>query len=366
MTSTSSSLKAPDTLWYTRCPVPTASGIAIHHGWIDREFAADGIAVSSLRASADRAVRESHFDHRQINSFRQGGNAPPIWSRSQGQDVVVVGLTWLPQYQSILALQESGIDSAAGLKGKRLALPRRVGEKIDFWRASALQGYLQVLALEGLTEQDVTFVDLPVTEPYIGELSASHSGPLFDARRSARAARAEIFALVRGEVDAIYNYGAAGPALQEFLDARVIVDINHHPDQRVAINNGTPNVLSVSGSLVREHPGLVARYLYQVLRAAKWARSNQNEATRILAAEVSVAEEWLPDAFDARLYENLEPSLGKELVDALEVRKDFLLRHGFIQNDFSIADWIQPGPLAAAHELLARDLQTQAPHKVAA
>ena len=52
----------PDTLWYTRCPVPTASGIAIHHGWLDAEFAPDGIAIRSLRASADRAVRESHFD----------------------------------------------------------------------------------------------------------------------------------------------------------------------------------------------------------------------------------------------------------------------------------------------------------------
>jgi ABC-type nitrate/sulfonate/bicarbonate transport system substrate-binding protein len=39
--------KPLDQLWYTRCPVPTASGIAIHHGWINEEFAKDGIAVSS-------------------------------------------------------------------------------------------------------------------------------------------------------------------------------------------------------------------------------------------------------------------------------------------------------------------------------
>ena len=38
-------------LWYTRCPVPTASSIAISQGWLDAEFASDGIAVSSLRAS---------------------------------------------------------------------------------------------------------------------------------------------------------------------------------------------------------------------------------------------------------------------------------------------------------------------------
>jgi ABC-type nitrate/sulfonate/bicarbonate transport system substrate-binding protein len=344
--------KPLDQLWYTRCPVPTASGIAIHHGWINEEFARDGIAVSSLRASADRSVRESHFDHRQANSFRQGGNAPPIWSRSQGQDVVVVGLTWLPQYQSILALPGSGIKTLADLKGKRLALPRRVNEKIDFWRASALQGYLQALALEGLTERDVTLVDLPVEESYIGEVSQSGSGPLFDAHQFVKSARAETFALIRGEVDAIYHYGAAGPALQTFLGAHVVVDINHHTDQKVAINNGTPNVLTVSGELLRKHPAIVARYLAQVLRAARWARAHRQETAAIVAREVSVAEEWVPEAFDETLFDKLEPSLRPELVSALETRKDFLLRHGFIQKDFSVADWIDPGPLAEAHKLL--------------
>lgn len=348
----STSTPGIDRLWYTRCPVPTASGIAIHHGWIDAEFAADGITVSSLRASADREVRESHFDHRQVNSFRQGGNAPPIWSRSEGQDVVVVGLTWLPQYQSILSLPGSGIHTVRDLKGKRLALPRRVGERIDFWRASALQAYLQVLAAEGLGAEDVTFVDLPIDTPYIQAQKASSSGTLFDARQSASNARAEAFALVRGDVDVLYHYGATGPALQEFLGAHVVADMAHHPDQRVAINNGTPNVLSVSGELVREHPDLVARYLLQVLRAARWARSHQREADSIIAREVSVVDEWLPNAFDAQVYDNLEPSLRPDLVDALKVRKDFLLAHGFIRNDFSVDDWIQPGPLAAAHALL--------------
>lgn len=343
-----------DQLWYTRCPVPTASGIAIHHGWLDDEFAADNITVSSLRSSVKQAVRQSHFNHLQANSFRQGGNAPPIWSRSQGADVVVVGLTWLPQYQSILSLPESGINTVQDLKGKRLALPRRVNEKIDFWRASALQGYLQVLASVGLTADDVTFVDLPVEEPYIQALSASANGPLFDARQGASAARAETFALIRKEVDVLYIYGATGPALQASLGAHVVADLNHYPDQKVAINNGTPNVLSVSGQLVREQPGIVARYLFQVLKAAQWARQHREEAVRIIAKEVSVVEEWIPDAFDEVLFENLEPGFKPELVEALTIRKDFLFQHGFINHDFSIDDWLVPQPLAAARVLLAQ------------
>jgi ABC-type nitrate/sulfonate/bicarbonate transport system substrate-binding protein len=108
-----------------------------------------------------------------------------------------------------------------------------------------------------------------------------------------------------------------------------VVDIAHHPDQRVAINNGTPNVLTVSGRLVREQPDLVARYLLQVLRAARWAHQHPTEAAPLVAQEVSVATEWVGAAFDDSLYEALFPSLAPPLVDALKVRKEFLLRHGF-------------------------------------
>lgn len=352
MSASTNTTDRPETLWYTRCPVPTASGIAIQKGWIEASFAEIGIELRSLRASPERSVRESHFDHRQDNSFRQGGNAPPIWARASGQDTVVVGLVWLPQYQSILSLPGSGVKDLFDLKGRRLALPRRVNEKIDFWRASALQGYAQALSTVGLGLDDVTLVDLPVEEPFIRDVSAHATGPLFDAKQFARSVRAETFALIRGEVDALYNYGASGPALQEFLGAQVVFDINHHPDPQVAVNNGTPNVLTVSGGLARKHPELVARYLVQVLRAAHWARTHRTEAAALIAQEVSVAQEWVAAAFDDRVYENLLPNLDAPLVNALRQRKDFLRDHGFLPADFSVEDWIDPKPLALAQEWL--------------
>jgi hypothetical protein len=39
----------------------------------------------------------------------------------------------------------------------------------------------------------------------------------------------------------------------------------------------------------------------------------------------------------------------------LEIRKNFMLEHGFIQNDFSVNDWIKPEPLAEAKRLLQRN-----------
>ncbi len=349
----------PSELWYTRCPVPTATSIAIAKGWLNEAFADLGIEVRSLRSSASRDVRQSHFDHSQRNSFRQGGNAPPIWSRSAGADTVVIGLTWLPQYQSILSLGSSGIRLLVDLRGKRLAIPKRTGEKIDFWRASALQGYEQSLATVGLSLADVELVELPVNEPFIHDKGVSQDGPLFGARESARAGAAEAFALIRGDVDAIYQYGAGGPALEAFLDAHVVFDIRRHSTRSVAINNGTPNVLTVSGSLAREHPTLVATYLAQVLRAAYWARTHREEAFEIIANEVSSTVEWTRQAFDASVIDNLLPSLDTELIDALKVRKHFLLEHGFLERDFNVDDWIDREPLRRAKKLLESDRATR-------
>ena len=73
--------RAVDTLWYTRCPVPTAFSLAINLGYLDREFADDGIQIRSLQQVADRKVLESHFSHSLEDSFRYGGNIPPIWAK---------------------------------------------------------------------------------------------------------------------------------------------------------------------------------------------------------------------------------------------------------------------------------------------
>ena len=49
--------RSPWTIWYTRCPVPTAAGIAIQKGWLKDTFAAEGIAVRSMRHSQDPKTR---------------------------------------------------------------------------------------------------------------------------------------------------------------------------------------------------------------------------------------------------------------------------------------------------------------------
>ena len=335
-------------LWYTRCPIATASSLAIQNGWMDEEFAPDGIHVASLRESGERGIRESHFDHTQGNSFREGGNIPPIWTRSRGGDIRLVGLAWVDEYQAILTLSETGIRTVRDLKGRRLALPRRVNDQIDFWRAKTLRGFLSALATEGMDDRDVELVDLPVEETYLGDDAVSHTGSLWSGARRQRLSKAEAFALIRGQVDAIYACGALGAALAAFLGAWTVFDLWRHPDRRVRINNATPTALTVSGTLCRERPDLVARYAARTLAGARWAEAHRAEWVLRMAREAGASEEWVEAAYGPDAHRHLAPELGEELIVAMESQKDFLLRWGFIERDFDVRDWVDARPLEEA------------------
>jgi ABC-type nitrate/sulfonate/bicarbonate transport system substrate-binding protein len=298
-----------------------------------------------------QTVRESHFDHGQPNSFRQGGNIPPIWARSRGSDVRLIGLSRVEYFQAVLSMPDSGITRPADLKGKRLALPRRINDQIDFQRAGTLRGFRAALREGGLSERDVEFVDLEIAEPYIVPEDDAHKGQLFGARANRRFQTADLVALIRGEVDAIFASGGRGVDFQALLGANVVFDMGTHPDLSVRVNNIVPLALTVSGGLVDERPDLVARYVATILVAARWASSHPSEMRRITGLEAGVAEEWIALAHPG-VHEALEPSLAPDLLDAIESQKQFLHERGFIPVDFDLDAWLAPGPLEEAHRLV--------------
>jgi ABC-type nitrate/sulfonate/bicarbonate transport system substrate-binding protein len=358
MTLTSHDTQAADRravteLWYTRCPVPTASSIAISQGWLDEEFAPDGITVASLRASGATTVRESHFDHTQADSFRQGGNIPPIWTRSRGNDLRLIGLSWAEQHQAIVTLPGSGIEGPEDLRGKRFGRTRHINDQIDFWHASALRGLTWALRAGGLGLDDVQLVDVIESEPFVPAHDASHSGSLFGAYTNRRLQAAEVLALIRGEVDAIYVAGGRGPDLEAFLGVHTVFDIQAQDDPELRISNIAPVALTVSGQLLDERPDLVTRYVAASLRAAAWAKDNARETHRILAHEVGIAEELSAPAYTPEVHAKLAFSLDEDLVAAIESQRDFLLEHGYIADSFDVREWIAPEPLEQARALLA-------------
>ncbi|EGL62846.1 putative dibenzothiophene desulfurization enzyme B [Agrobacterium sp. ATCC 31749] len=333
----------PVTLWYTRCPAPTPLSIAVQLGWIEERFAGHGISVSSIRDSADPAVRQSHFDHRLDWSFRQGGNIPPIWAKSGGRQTRLVGLTRTDEFQAVIALPASGISKGRDLKGRRIGLPKRPNETIDFQRATSLKGIVSALTVSDLSIADVELVDLTAREPVL----LGPDDERFHGLRRRLPYGEEIAALHRGQIDAFFVKGAEGVTVANLIGAQVVVSTGFHPDPKIRINNGTPRPLTVDATFADERPDLVAELVATVQRVAQWAEDNPAEAVRFIAREIGVSEEAVLAANGADVHRNLRLDLDADELEALSHFKDFLLQWKFIPDDFDVRDWADPRAIAA-------------------
>jgi ABC-type nitrate/sulfonate/bicarbonate transport system substrate-binding protein len=332
-------------LWYTRCPVPTASGIAQYYRWLHRDFAGIGVALRSIRAADNRSVRDAHFDHTHAGMFREGGNIPAIWARAKGQDTAVVGITWIDEEQVILVRPTSDIHDVGDLRGRLLGLPLHESANVDFSRAMALRGFVTALGLAGLTPDDARFVNI-----------ASGDIDLREDPATGHPRNAVAEALLEGAIDALYVKGAQGSALAKRHGLRVLLDINAHPDPIVRINNGTPRPITVNRDLAVEHEELVARYLSVVLRTAEWAKTHRPEVEAAVAAETNTSPLDVGNAYGPDFHKKFRARLSEDFVSALENQKNFLCDWGFLAQDFDFRSWIVPGPLAHAESLLKEEL----------
>jgi len=343
----------PVELYYTRCGAATASALAIRKNWLQEEFAKPGTILHSLRDSHSLAVRNSHYNHSQSGMFREGGNIPPLWAKGQGQDTVVVAITWLDEYQGILTRKDSGIKTVADLKGKRLGVPLHRNAVIDFQRGAAQHGYETALKLEGLSVQDVTLVDL--------------EAPSYDSEDGPRQARTgeprniELSALDSGEVDAIFLRFARGYRLSQDERYHEVININTLKDPLLRVNNGTPRPVTVDRAFLKKHPEVVVRYLAVLLRTAEWAAQHHDEVVDLLAPEDGGgSREDILGSHGKDVHLSFTPKLSAQYIEGLTVQKNFLRDWGYIAHDYDVNEWIDPAPLAEAEKIVAAEKATKA------
>lgn len=337
-------IKPLDTLWYTRCPVPTPLGLASQLGWFADEFGGDGITIKTLQETADAEVRESHYDHHLLNSFRQGGNVPAIWAKAKGSDTRVIGLNWIDEAQLILALPSTGIRSPDDLRGRRLALQKH-NNSIDHGRAGALRGFLVTLEQGGVREDEIRFVDI--------EIHSERGGPL-TARRGQGGYAPLLDALNSRAVDAIFVKGARGVQLAAENGLQIVYDIRNHPDPLVRANNGAPRPVTVDSTLLRERPDLVARFLARIVAIGDWAAAHPIETAEYIASESGSDVVWVKRAYGEDLHLHQRTDLAASSIAGLETYKNFLLQRGFIAQDFDVREWIDPLPLAEINRYTER------------
>ena len=335
-----------DTLWYTRCPVPTGLGIAIQQGWLEDAFKVQGTKVESILESNDFATRESHFSHKVRNSVRHGGSIPAISARALGRDTRLLGLSWADETQLILASPESRIESVRDLKGRRFGLPNWKHVEIDFTRAQALRGLENALSLEGLSVSDVELVDQDIDSHYSDEPAANVAGTL--AGQRGRNNNNEVVALLRGEVDAIFLKGAHGAQVAHQFGLTTVIDTGAHPEPLIRANNGTPRTLAVDGHLLDNHFDAAVTIVEQVLRAEAWAQDHPSEVRRYLARETNASEYWVSVAYGADAQTRLRTDLSQQSLAALQDFTDFLHRWKFIPTSFDVRQWADARPLESA------------------
>jgi ABC-type nitrate/sulfonate/bicarbonate transport system substrate-binding protein len=337
-----------DTLWYTRCPVPTGLGIALQKGWLEESFRSQNTVIKSLRESNDKAVRESHFDHTLQNSVRHGGNIPAIWARSAGRDTRVLGLSWADEVQLILALPDSGIKSPRDLKGRRFGLPKWQNVQIDFARAQAIRGLENALRLHGLEVSDVELVDHVIGSGQSDAPAERVAGTqIFSGRRSGGQAR-ELVGLLRGEVDAIFLKGAHAAHLADLFGLYTVIDTGSHPEPLIRSNNGTPRTLTVDQHLIDQHFDAAVRIVDQVIGAEGWASRHPDETRQFLARESNSSEYWVAAAYGTDAHLRLRTNLDESSITALEDFTHFLHRWQFIPNAVDVRSWIDPRVFEAA------------------
>jgi 2'-hydroxybiphenyl-2-sulfinate desulfinase len=323
---------------YTICPVGNASFIAANKDFFLKDsFTRQGIEPVRLQ-TLPRENWHVHYDYQDDALFREGGNIPPIWAKSNGAGVVLIGLAFLHQRSFILVRTDSPIDYVEQLRGKRLGVPTRPEFIIDFYKASIQRGFESSLAARGVNPAEVTFVELPAGEDAIASDGQHKSGlGLIDAE-----------ALDAGKIDAIFSRAVRAQRLLATGKYKAIFEFTADPDVLSPVENIYPNVLTVSKKLADEAPEIVVEYVKQVLLAAEWARTNPAEVLELFARQFNGSAGEVNAALPPGFHRRLAPELSEEGLLALETQKRFLYDHGFIKKDFDISKWADSSFLSAA------------------
>jgi len=166
-------------------------------------------------------------------------------------------------------------------------------------------------------------------------------------------------ALRRGDVDAIYLKGDRGLQLAHSAGARLLFEISRHPDPLVRAHNGTPRPITVHQSLLDEHPDIAARFLARIVAVEDWAAHHPDETLAYISRETGGEPSWVRQAYGNDVHRRRGTELTDTAIKALEAQKTFLLKWGFIQDDFDVASWIDPAPLKAARGL-SREMAARA------
>lgn len=334
-------------IWYTRCTVATASGIAHQRGMFEAAFA-DSPYEARCLGELGRSQAATHFTHALADSIREGGAIPPLWARQNGADTVLVALTWVPECLSFYVRADDVAQTFADLRGRRLGIPVRPGLQIDFMRVNAHKAFSHALAAHGMSPDDVQLTQLDIRDDPLG--IANQDLGKGEARVIPAIYAPEVEALLAGKADAVFAKNAETKYLERCYAGRIrkVYDLLATDREEWKLN-ANPRIISVSGNTARENPDAIVRYLQVLIRAADWAAKHPAQVPDVMAAELGVAPQDIVSSYEPGFEQRLWPTLSASVQDLLRLQMRFMVEHGYLSADVRLDGWVDDSFLKQAY-----------------
>jgi len=146
--------------------------------------------------------------------------------------------------------------------------------------------------------------------------------------------------LLDGTVDAIYSQSKVFQHIQEATgEIKAIEDLTRYPDWTLQVAN-IPAVITCTDEMAEKHPELVVAFLRGMIRVGRWANDHKRAAAVILNKQTYYLDE--EDTYRGILPMDMVPNLSPQNLASIEIGKDFMLKQGYIKNDFDVRQWAAP------------------------
>mgnify|MGYP000878455416 CR=1 FL=1 len=333
-------------VWYTNCPMVSANNIDQELGWCREEYKKIGVEYDFMRHVPENDWYP-HYIHNLDNLIRFGGLYPPIAVRADIRETVLLGATNVYEGGCMVVRAEDNLLRMKDLKGKRIGLSKSLNViKNDWWRIQEHMGILNMLRLNDMTLEDVEIVEFPYPDDWYNNpnmLSPINNPSELWLKRDHKhdlAFRPLETALLEGKVDAIYTQSKPFQHLQEDTGKLAMIeDLTRFPDWRVQVAN-TPAVITCTKEMADEHPELVHAYMKAMVKVGRWANAHKKAASVILDRQTFYRDP--EDTYEGIKHVDMVPSLNAKNMQCIKIGKDFMLKHGYIKNDFDVMKWARP------------------------
>jgi len=345
-------------VYYTNCPLVSASNVDQELGWAREEYKKIGVKYAFLRS-----VRGNdwypHYIHNLDNLIRFGGLFPPIHVHADIRRTRLLGLTHAPHEGGCMMVRSrDDIYLIKDLKGRKIGLSKSLNKiKNDWWRIQEEQGIELMLRINGMTRKDVEIVEFPYADDWYNDpkmLDPMDNASELWLKRDHKhdlAFRPLETALEKGVVDAIYTQSKPFQHLQEATGKfKAIEDLSRYPDWTLQVAN-IPAAITCTDVMAEKHPELVVTFMKGMIKVGRWANEHKHAAAAILDKQTFYLD--AEDTYRGIKEIDMVPNLSPQNLVSVEIGKDFMLSHGYIKNDFDVEKWAAPEFLEqAAKELL--------------